>query len=117
MIKVYFLPVQTVNGTETVKGIDIIHNAILETAEIPTIRMLIMDTTPEEHISLSTLATQVRDPTPLELENFHALELAPPPNPDIIRLQEILATSSEAISMPEVWEALRLLGRLHGIPT
>lgn len=39
------------------------------------------------------------------------------PNPDRIRLQELLATSPAVITMPEIWEALRILARLHGLPS
>lgn len=38
-----------------------------------------------------------------------------PPNPDEVRLAEIVATSPEAITMPDIWEAIRILARLRGI--
>lgn len=34
---------------------------------------------------------------------------------DIARAQAILATSPPVITMPEMWELLRIFGRLHGI--
>ncbi|GAJ15335.1 unnamed protein product [marine sediment metagenome] len=40
-----------------------------------------------------------------------------PPTPDEARLQELLSTSPAVITMPEIWETLRLLGKLHGIPS
>lgn len=38
-----------------------------------------------------------------------------PPTPDEARLAEIVATSPQAITMPEMWEAIRILARLRGI--
>ncbi|MBA7639562.1 hypothetical protein ES703_47221 [subsurface metagenome] len=39
----------------------------------------------------------------------------PPLTPDEARLQEIVATSPDAITMPDMWEAIRILARLRGI--
>lgn len=38
----------------------------------------------------------------------------PEPDPDTIRAAEILATSPSAITMPEMWELLRIIGRRLG---
>lgn len=38
-----------------------------------------------------------------------------PPSPDIVRATELLATSPQVITMPEMWELMRIFGRLHGI--
>lgn len=36
----------------------------------------------------------------------------PEPTPDEARLAEIVATSPEAITMPDIWEAIRIIARL-----
>lgn len=36
---------------------------------------------------------------------------------DIIRAQELLGTSPAVITQPEMWELMRIFGRLHGIIT
>lgn len=36
------------------------------------------------------------------------------PDPDTIRAQEILASSPDAITMPEMWELMRIFGRRLG---
>ncbi|GAI55421.1 unnamed protein product, partial [marine sediment metagenome] len=38
-----------------------------------------------------------------------------PPTPDEARLTEIVANSPEVITMPEMWEAIRILARIHNI--
>lgn len=35
---------------------------------------------------------------------------------DALRVEELLATSPQAITMPDIWELLRLFGKLHGFP-
>lgn len=37
-----------------------------------------------------------------------------PPDPDTIRAEEILATSPDAITQPQIWELLRIFGRKFG---
>ncbi len=40
-----------------------------------------------------------------------------PTPPDMARAAELLATSPAVITQPEMWELLRIFGRLHGIPS
>lgn len=115
MLKVYLLAVVIQNGFESVEGIDLIHDAILETVEdTPSIRRLIMDTNTEEHNALSALADTIREPTLEELELFESLEPTPPPDPNYVRACELLETSPAVITMPEMWEILRIFGRHLG---
>ena len=86
MIKVYILPVELVDGTERVMGCDIIHDALLLTTEIPDMRMLIMDTTPEENTLLTVMAIEARDATQDEIDLYNAQVEILPPDPDIIRV-------------------------------
>lgn len=102
------------NGTERVMGCDIIHDALLLTTENPDMRMLIMDTTPEENTLLSVMAIDVRDATPTETDLYNAQVVILPPDPDTIRAEEILGTSPDAITLPEIWELLRIYGRRLG---
>lgn len=39
-----------------------------------------------------------------------------PLTPDTRRAKELLATSPAVITQPEMWELMRIFGRLHGIP-
>lgn len=39
----------------------------------------------------------------------------PEPTPDQLRLSEIVALSPEAITMPDMWDAIRILAWFHGI--
>lgn len=70
-IKVYYLPVGLVDGTEVVKGIDIIHDASLEVEGKQ--RKLIMRTTDEEHNALIKLATSWRVATQAEANRLTTL--------------------------------------------
>lgn len=115
MVKCYLLPVETVNGTDLVQGIAIIHDALLLATEDADKRLLIMDTTGQEHDALSALALLVRDPTPEELELFFNTVVPYTPNPDTLRAQELLTTSPSTITMPEMWELLRIYARRFGI--
>ena len=38
-------------------------------------------------------------------------------DPDRVRAAELLLTSPDVITMPEMWELLRIFGRFHGIGT
>lgn len=116
MIRVYLLPVETIDGTERVAEIEFIHDAVLECTEQPDIRLLVMDTTQEEHDGLSAAALDWRDPTQDEVDRYNAQVVITPPDPDRIRAIELLATSPAVITMPEIWELLRIFGRFHGIP-
>lgn len=66
MIKVYFLPVERIEGSDVVKGIEHIHRALLECTEKPDVRKLIMDTSPNEDSALAAVALEVREPTTQE---------------------------------------------------
>ncbi len=103
-----------INDTEVVAGIDLIHDALLETTESPLIRKLIQDTTPDIHDQLTALASQVRDPFPDEIALFNARPPTPVPDPDTIRAEELLTNSPEVITQPEMWELLRIFGRRLG---
>jgi len=114
MIRVYSLPVETIEGIETVAGIDIIHDALLECTENPDTRRLIMNTTDLEHQSLLTFPCHWREPTDAELVLYHSLVVISQDSPDTIRAQELLAASPDVITMPEIWELLRIFGRRLG---
>ena len=73
MIKTYLLPVERIDNTDTVKGAEYIHNAILEGTDKPDMRRLIMDTTPDEDSALSTLAVKVEEPTQRDIDNYASL--------------------------------------------
>ena len=66
MIRVYFLPVVTINGTEQVAGSEFIHDALLECIASSDVRKLIMDTTSSEHDQLKALAIEYRGATKKE---------------------------------------------------
>lgn len=44
-------------------------------------------------------------------------EPEPEPNPDIIRAAELLSNSPDVITQPEMWELMRIFGRLLHIPS
>lgn len=115
MLTVYFLPVETLDGTHQVAGISLIHDAILQTTEDPGIQKLLMDTTLDEHADLITLALNWREATPQETDFFHQTVIPFIPNPDIIRAREILASHPGTIEPPELTELIRILTRLQGL--
>ena len=114
MIRVYYLLVELINNAETVRGVNIIHDALLLTTPDPSVRLLIMDTTPEEHTQLTTLTGSFRDALPQEIELYNSQIIITPPDPDTIRVQELLATSPSVITQPEMWELMRIIGRRLG---
>lgn len=114
MIRVYFLPVRTIDGTEQVAGIEFIHDALLECTGLPDMRKLIQDTTFEEHDALLLVAAENADATPDEIALYHAQVVITPPDPDIKRARELLASSPEVITQPEMWELMRIYGRHLG---
>lgn len=114
MILVYFLPVETIDGTEQVAGIEFIHDALLECTEEPDVRKLTQDTTQEEHDGLFIVATDIREPTQLELERFHAEVIPFVPDPDTIRAEEILHNPTIPIPAPDLAELVRIFGRRLG---
>lgn len=117
MITVYFLPVETIDGTDQVAGMEWIHDALLDCTEDPDIRKLIMDTNQEEYDHLYSVALDAYDASQEEIDRYHAEVLIIPPDPDTIRAEEILATSPAVITQPEMWELLRILGRRLGYRT
>ena len=84
-IRVYYLEVERIENTEKVRGIEYIHNAILECSEKPNVRKLIQDTIEAEHTALSALALEVRKPTPQEIEAFNTLPIPSPPARDLAK--------------------------------
>ncbi|MBA7703315.1 hypothetical protein ES703_112097 [subsurface metagenome] len=116
MIRVYLLPVETIDGTEQVAGIEYIHDALLDCTENPLERELIQDTTDFEHVRLVYAGAFYRDPTQEEIDRFNARPPIPPPDLNVVRAKELLSTSPSVITMPEMWELMRIFGRLLGIP-
>lgn len=114
MIRVYFLPVLMIDGTQTVAGASLMHDALLLVPEDPMLRQLIMYTSANEHLQLSALATSWHTATQEEIDLYNSTVIIFPPDPDYERAVEILGTSPPAISMPLIWEFLRILGRRFG---
>lgn len=114
MIRVYILPVETINSTEVVAGSELIHDALLECTIDPHVRKLTMDTTQEEHDSLVAVAGDTYPATQEEIDRYNAQVSIYEPDPDTIRACEILATSPDVITQPEIWELLRIIGRRLG---
>lgn len=102
------------NDTEFPSGIEYIHDSILQPLEQPLWWKLIQDTTPGEHDALSSLATEVRNPTQDEFDFYGANILIPEPDPTYDRACELLATSTPVITMPEMWELARIFGARLG---
>ncbi len=111
MIRIYFLPVETIDGVDRVAGADSIHEALLLCTDQPDTRKLIMDTSQDEHDALLIVAIEVRDATQEELDQYAARVIIPPPDPDAIRAAELLANSPVVITQPEMWELMRIFGR------
>lgn len=116
MLNIYYLPVENINGTDIIAGSDLIHDAILDATEEPDIRKLIMEVTQDEHNQLSVIALAFRATTDAERDYYTANVFHDIPDPDIIRAKELLANSPDVISQPEMWELMRIFGRLLGIP-
>lgn len=114
MIRTYVLPTEIIEGTEHVAGEDIIHDALLLGYTDPDARKLIMDTTAEEDTQLAGLALAAWVATDEECALYNDQVEILPPDPDTIRAEEILETSPDAITMPEIWELLRIYGRRFG---
>lgn len=114
MIRVYLLPVENLDGTEQVAGIEIIHDALLLTTADPDTRKLIMDTSDLEHAILEGFANAWWEAYEDEIQQYNEQVEIIPPDPDTIRAEELLATSPAVISMPEMWELMRIFGRRHG---
>ena len=67
-IRIYFLDTDIVQGTSVVRGIQYIHNAVLDVEG--TLYKLIQNTTDAEHISLSKLAESWRESSDKEIKQF-----------------------------------------------
>lgn len=80
MIKVYYLETQRIDNTDTIKGTDYIHNAILQQED--TLRKLIQDTTDNEHTSLLAACVTSRAATNDEIAQLQAFLATIPPPPD-----------------------------------
>lgn len=115
MIKIYFLPLLTIDGTEYVSGIEYIHDAILECTEDPNERKLIMNVTIEEDAWLEGFSLESYGANQEEIDLYNAQVVITPPDPDIERAEELLGTSPAVITMPEIWELLRIFGSWHGL--
>jgi len=83
MIKIYYLPIDRVDNTDTVRGVEYIHNAILQCTEKSDVRKLIRDTTPAEDLALSALAIKVGTPTKTDIANYQSLPAPSPPARDL----------------------------------
>lgn len=83
MLKVYFLPVERdeTTNTEKVKGSQYISQAISETTEKPDVRRVII----EENSNLAILALKVEEPTEGDIANYN--DLPAPPKPEVIDWQ------------------------------
>lgn len=114
MIRVYLLPVVTIDGVERVVGIASLHDAVLCCTADPDVRKLIMDTTPSEHDTLMLYAIEVDSPTVDEVVCFDNHFEPYEPDPDTLRVEELLSTSPSVITQPEMWELVRLFGKRLG---
>jgi len=117
MIRSYYLPVQIVNGSEAVAGIQVISEALLLTTEAPDLRKLIMNTSDNQHAELSAVALDWNEATPEELELYNSQVIITPLDPDTIRAEELLGTSPGVITPPEMWELMRIFGKRLGYRT
>lgn len=115
MIRVYLLPVITISGTEQVSCIHLIHDALLDCTHDPIIRYLLMDTTDEEHTILAVASEAHRAATQQELDRYQQYITITPPDPDRLRAQELLSSSPDVITQPEMWELIRIFGKLLGL--
>ncbi len=115
MIRIYYLPVETIDGTEQVAGIEFIHDAILECTVFPDIRLLIMNSAGEEHDLLADEAITWHEAPQETIDLYLAEVTITPPDTDIARAAQLLTNSPDVITQPEMWELLRIFGRLHDI--
>jgi len=114
MITTYLLPVLITNGTEQVAGSELIHDALLLTTENPLERKLIMDTTPLEHSAISALTIEHYPSTQEEQDLYTSTVVIATPSPDTLRAEELLTSSPDVITQPEMWELVRIFGRALG---
>jgi len=73
-----------------------------------------MDCTLEERDIFHPLAIEARAPTQTELDLYHAQVIIYEPDDDTRSAEEILSTSPAAITLPDIWELLRIIGRRLG---
>ena len=114
MIRVYLLPVITIGGVEAVDGSQNIFTGVLDTTPDPDIRRLIMDTTPTQHDALAIVAVSWTNATQDEIDYFNGTVIVDPLTPDTLRAEELLASSPQVITQPEMWQLMRIFGRRHG---
>jgi len=96
MIRTYYLETVRIDNTDTVKGIEYIHNAVLDVEG--TLRKLIQDTTAEEHNGLIAVAVSWREATQDEVTQLEALPPPPPPQRNPLKeIDEIKASLTTLI--------------------
>lgn len=114
MIRVYFLPVETIDGTEQVAGIEFIHDALLEATAETDIRKLIQDTSQAEHDGLVAAGGISEAATQKDIDRYHEQVIIPPPDPDYDRACEILSNPAIPIPAPDLAKLVRIFGRRLG---
>lgn len=114
MIRVYYLEVQTIDGARQVAGCELIHDSLLQSTIELDLNKLTMDTTEAEHDALIALASSWDAATKIEIALYNEKVTICPPDPDIARAMELLSSSPDVISMPAIWELLRIIGRRFG---
>jgi hypothetical protein len=101
MIRVYLLPVELDNttNTERVKGAEYVRDAIIESTDKPNIRKLIQDTTDSEHARLIAVADGWREATQDEVAQLNQFKAQLPDMPprDIIKEIDDLKARMEKI--------------------
>lgn len=117
MIRVYLLPVVTIDGTQHVAGEEFIHNALLECTANPLERQLTQDTTQADHDGLVSVALSYRDATPEENDRWHELVPVITPDPNVEALKLLLKTNPHNLTIAIIWEAIFRLGKYHGFTT
>lgn len=114
MLRVYELLVEVVNGQEVIDGLQFCREGVLICTIMPTVKYLIQDTTQAEHTGLVDVCIGWHNPSPDEWLMYDVLHITPVTDPDYERAKQLLATSPAVITMPQVWELLRILGKKHG---
>ena len=76
MIRIYYLETERIANTDTVKGIQYIHDAILDVEG--TLRKLIQDTTDIEHTGLIKVAKSWREAEKQEIDSLNDMKARNP---------------------------------------
>lgn len=108
MIRVYYLETERIGNTDTVKGMEYIHNTILGVED--DLRKLIQDTTDIEHNGLIGVAVSWRAATNEEIELLATLPAPIPDPPDIVLIKKYLADPHSGL--PDLETAFVALARL-----